>query len=107
MEISNLVKYEYFELVKKLNHTNKLKNQQTDIFFYIDSNNLNHLKLYVAISYSQRILICEKLQRSTWFGSGYSGFSNLEDFIAGLFEFYKPHENLTDYIKSHIFELVK
>lgn len=107
MELSNLVKHEYFDLVKKLNEANKLKNLQTDIFFYIDSSNLNHLKLYAAISYSQRILLCEKPRKSTWFGSGYSGFSNLENFIADLLEFFTPNENLTTYVKSHIFEFTE
>ncbi|MEK6629061.1 MAG: hypothetical protein AABY53_10585 [Bdellovibrionota bacterium] len=105
MESSPFVKQEYFKLVKKLNHSNKLKNQKTDLFFYIDLTNPSHLKLYAAISDSQKILLCKKSDGTVWTETGFSEYPNLEDFIAQLLQIDDKHKNLTEYFKSHIFKL--
>ncbi|MEK6627677.1 MAG: hypothetical protein AABY53_03550 [Bdellovibrionota bacterium] len=105
MESSLIIKYEYFELVKKLNQSNKLKNQETDLYFYIDSADADHLKLFAAISASQKILLCHKNHGSNWTESGFSKYPNLESHIAELLRKSNAWEDLTNYIKSHVFEL--
>ena len=105
MESSTLVKYEYFELVKKLNQANKLKNQETDIYFYIDSVNSNHVKLFVAVASSQKILLSEKINGGPWLEAGFSEYPNLEDCLTRLLRINDHHDNLTKYFKSHIFKL--
>jgi len=99
-----LIKQEYFELIKKLNQGNKLKNQETEVYFYIDSTEAQHLKLFAAISDGQKILLCERLDRDSWVDSGYSGYENLEDCIIKLLQTDGVQNNLTDQIKSHIFK---
>lgn len=105
MDSTTTIKHEYFELVKKLNQTNKLKNQDTDIRFYIDSVNPSHLKLFAAISDDQKILLCQKPKQSKWLASRYSQFPSLEIYIAQLLYYKEVQTDLTDYIKSHIFKL--
>ncbi len=105
MDASALIKHEYFELVIKLNQANKLKNQETDVYFYIDSTNPDHIRLFSAISNDQKILLCYKYKQSKWFESGYSPFQNLEIFIARLLRYKENMPDLTDFIKSHIFKL--
>ena len=105
MNSSPLIKQEYFELIIKLNQANKHKDQKTDIYFYIDSTKPDHLKLFAAISDSQKILLCHKLVKSKWKESRASHFENLEQFLAQLLRYGETHNNLTNYIRSHIFKL--
>lgn len=105
MESSLVIKLEYFELVKKFNQANKLKNQETDVYFYIDSTNPDYLKLFATISDFQKILLCYKINRSKWVESQFSEFPNLEIFIAQLLRYKKSTTDLTKQIKSHIFKL--
>lgn len=100
-----IIKHEYFELVKKLNHSNKYKNQETELYFFIDSSKVDHLKLFAAISKSQKILLCHKIKQSRWSESRYSQFQNLEEFIVELLHGRFDNGDLTKYIKSHIFKL--
>lgn len=105
MESSLIIKHEYFELIKKLNQSNKLKNQETDLYFYIDSGSPDHLKLFAAISESQKILLCEKVKPSVWESGGYSSYPNLEDYITQLLRINFFENDLTTLIVSHIFKL--
>ena len=105
MNSSPIIKHEYFELVKKLNQSNKFKNQETEVYFYIDSINLDHLKLFAAISNDQKIELCHKIKNLKWLASQYSLFLNLEIFIAHLLHKKAEQTDLTNYIKSHIFKL--
>ena len=99
------IKQEYFELIKKLNQSNKHKNQVTNVYFYIVSTNTNHLKLFAAISDSQKIMLCHKIGKSKWRESQFSQYPNLEEFIAYLLPDCSDRDNLTKYLKSHIFKL--
>lgn len=105
MNSSFIIKQEYFELVKKLNNSNKHKNQTTELYFFINSTNSNNLKLYAAISDTQKILLCEKLNSGHWLEAGFSEYPNLENYILHLLRTGDHHDNLTNYIKSHIFKL--
>lgn len=104
MQTSFVIKQEYFALIKKLNQSNKHKNQH---LFYIDSSHEDHLKLFAAIPGSQKILLCYKVKQSKWMESQFSQFSILEEFIAELLILYDGNKgvDLTKYIKSHIFKL--
>lgn len=57
------VKKEYFELVNKLNQSNKVKNQNTEVFFFIESDDSGIEKLFAAISEGQKILLLERLTK--------------------------------------------
>ncbi len=103
---STLIKQEYFKLIKKLNQCNKLKNQETEVYFYLDSTESESLKLFAAISDTQRILLCNKIGRESWDVAGFSGLVNLEDFIAHLLQTVSTQNDLTNQIKSHIFKLM-
>ncbi|MEK6628901.1 MAG: hypothetical protein AABY53_09765 [Bdellovibrionota bacterium] len=101
-----LIKKEYFELINRLNQSNKLKNQTTEIYFYIDEGDLSGAKLYAAISNVQKILLCEKDSAQLWSAVYFSDFTNLEDFIAAILNEHKKYSGtLTDFIKLHIFKL--
>lgn len=76
----------------------------TDVYFYIDSNS-NSLQLFAAISDFQKILLCEKRSTSLWMRSGFSEYETLEDYLARLLRIYNYQNELTNYIKSHIFKL--
>lgn len=105
MNSTVIIKQEYFELIKKLNQANKHENQVTEIYFYIDSSELNHLKLFAAISESQKILLCHKNYRSAWIEAGFSEYPYLENYIIQLLKTYDLQDNLTNHIKSHVFKL--
>ena len=104
--MSSSIKKEYFDLINKLNQSNKRKNQDTDVYFYIDEVDAESAKLFAAISDIQRILLCEKKYNlKSWAPLYLSGFSNLEDFLVTLLSEQKYETKLTDFIKSHIFKL--
>lgn len=104
MNSSLVIKQEYFELLKKLNQSNKHKNQVTDVYFYIDSTNLIHLKLYAAISEYQKLLLCEKIKVLPWAQANITDFVELEQFLCNLLNTIKINCDLTGLIKSHIFK---
>lgn len=102
--VSQSVKMEYFNLINKLNLSNKLKNQNTEIYFYVDETDFTVAKLFAAISKGQKILLIEKNSKGYWEPVYLSGFSNLEEFLVKLMNTQKQVGNLTDLIKSHIFK---
>lgn len=109
MESSQIIKYEYLELIKKLNQSNKLKNQKTDLYFYIDSTSTNCLKLFAAIAGSQKILLCEKIKTFPWAPANITDFAELEGFLSellnNLLNTVAVENDLTKLIKLHIFKL--
>lgn len=102
--MNSLIKKEYFDLLNKLNRSNKHKNQNTEIYFYIDEADLSTARLFAAISDTQKILLCERKFNDYWESAYLSGFFNLEDFLSVLLNEKKCATNLTDFIKSHIFK---
>ena len=100
-----LIKKEFFDLINKLNQSNKLKNQNIELYFYIGKSGLGVEKLFAAITCDQKILLGEKSQYGTWKPAYLSGFSNLEDCIADVLNVKKHESKLTDLIRSHIFKL--
>lgn len=105
MDSATTIKQEYFELIKKLNQSNKLKNQATAPYFYIDSSNLIHLKLFAAISDFQKILLCEKINALPWAPTNNTEFADLEEFLSALLNTTTIKGDLTTFIKSHVFKL--
>lgn len=103
--MNSLIKKEYFDLINKLNQSNKLKNQASDVYFYINKTDLFGEKFFAAISSNQKILLIEKNFNGSWRPANLSGFFELEDFLATLLNLPECEENLTDFIKSHIFKL--
>lgn len=104
MKTSLTIKQEYFKLVKKLNLTNINKNQVTNIYFYIDSVPGNHLKLFAAVSETQKILLNEKIGTKAWVQANTTSFIELEVFLSELLNKVKIENDLTSLIKSHIFK---
>lgn len=103
--MNSFIKKEYFELLKKLNRTNKQKNLNTDIYFYIDDSDSNFLILFAAISKDQKIILADKMFKKNWIPKYLSGFSDFEEFIVEILNTEKLNDNLTDQLKSHIFKL--
>lgn len=100
----NEIKSEYFELLKILNKSNKVKNEITKLSFYVDASNSQNLKLYAALSIDQKILLCEKKGRSKWRSTNTSQFSDLDKFIAKNADDYYLL-NFSEIILARIFEL--
>lgn len=59
--MNSFIKKEYFELLKKLNRTNKQENLNTDVYFYIDDSDPNLLILFAAISKDHKIILADKI----------------------------------------------
>lgn len=96
---------EYFELIKLLNSSNKIKDQKTEIYFFIQANEGTE-KLYAAISESQKIYLCYKPALNIWRPGNVSGYFELEKFICRSLSVQIPGDtNLTNFIKSHLFKL--
>ena len=100
----NEIKSEYFELLKLLNKSNKVKNEITKLSFYVDDSNSLHLKLYAALSEDQKILLCEKNKYDNWTPSNITQFSQLEEFMSENADDHKL-ANFTELILARIFEL--
>ncbi len=103
--MNSLIKKEYFDLINKLNQSNKRKNQTSDVYFYINTTDPIGEKLFAAISSNQKILLVEKNFNGSWRPLYLSGFFELEDFLATILNLPECETNLTDFIKSHIFKL--
>lgn len=99
----NQIKSEYLELLTLLNKSNKVKNETTQLIFFVDDTDKTHLKLFAAISNNQKILMCERKQ-SGWMSSAFTQFTQLENYLAGAAVDYKL-ENFTQSILAGIFEL--
>lgn len=96
---------EYFELIRQLNSANKLKDQKTDVYFFIKTEGIE-AKLCAAISESQKIYLCYRVKINVWFPGKISRYSNLEQFICTtLNREYEKDLDLTNFIKSHLFKL--
>ncbi len=72
------LKQNYFELVNRLNQSNRIKNQITEPQFFIIEN-----RLYLGLSLSQKLVICSCLNRC-WFASQITGLDLFEQEIARL-----------------------
>lgn len=77
----NEVKTEYFELLRRLNKSNKTSNEKTKLSFTIDDTNANYLKLYATLSTDQKILLCQKVKETNWRPAQFSGLDNLEKLL--------------------------
>lgn len=102
--MNSLIKKEYFDLINKLNKSNKHRNQNTEVYFYIDETDSETAKLFVAISNEQKILLAEKNYLGTWKAKELSGFFNLEEYLVTFLDRRKSEIDLTYFIKSHIFK---
>jgi hypothetical protein len=58
-ETNLYVKKEFRELVNLLNTGNKLQNEKTEVYFYIDDADPKELKLFAAIDRDQKLLLCQ------------------------------------------------
>ena len=69
------IKKDYFELVKSLNMSNKLKDQKTQLYFFVSQDKF----LYAAVSDDQKVLLGIKILR--WRQSNLMRFPHLEKFV--------------------------
>ena len=101
----NEVKTEYFELLRRLNKSNKAKNTTTKLDFMIDQNDELEPKLYATISKNQKILLCIK-EHYEWRPAKYSGLDHLEQFICNQLR-YALNANLTDFVLRNLFKHIE
>lgn len=95
----------YFALVRKLNSGNFAENESTKTIFFVKE--VYHERwLFIGLkSHSQRILLCRREKGNSWKEGEATEHEELELFIAKLLNKQKElPENLTNYIKSHLFE---
>lgn len=96
---------EYFELVKQLNSANKVKDQKTEVYFFVKMDE-KIPKLYAGISEAQKIYLCYKNEFSIWKQGKTSGYLALEKVLCKiLFIENISNTDLTKAIKSHLFKL--
>lgn len=62
-EINTNAKKEYRELVNLLNKGNKLQNEKTEAYFYIDRFNAEEPKLFAALNNGQKWLLCVNIKK--------------------------------------------
>ena len=93
------LKHCYFELVIRLNRSNKLKDQITEPEFFILENSL-----YLGLSSSQKLLICICHNRR-WIASQITGFDLFEKEITQFMNnFENDQNNLDIQIKKLLFK---
>lgn len=103
METNSLIKNEYRAMINKLNLSNRQRNERTQEYFFIDSAD-SELKLFSAVSQSQKLLLCVANKRKMWFAAN-DEFQDLAKFLAWTMRHYNGQDDLTHFIKSHVFKL--
>lgn len=110
MDQNTLLKREYFELCRKLNKSNLIKNQKTDVLFFIEQEN-NKLILYSTTNQAYRIQLVSRNVKYKWEPSGFSGLFILEEHISSFANNNNlektNRDELTKRIKSFIFQNLK
>ena len=101
----NEVKTEYFELLRRLNKSNKAKNTTTKLDFIIDQNDEQGSKLCASISKNQKILLCIK-DGHEWNPAKFSGLDHLEQFISNQLKYVRD-VNITDLILRNLFKHIE
>lgn len=99
--MNELIKQDYFKLIRDLNKSNKTENESTDIYFIIDES-----KLFAALSNEQKILLCIK-SSSRWLQSKDGYYPELETHVAKFLNKNKNVTNLTDDLKLSIFQVTE
>ncbi len=80
-----IIQKEYFELVVKLNRSNKLKNEKSNLRFKIiepEAEQDSHL--YAVLSGDKKIAISIKKLTTFWKTTGFSGQYELEKFVTQI-----------------------
>ena len=98
--MNETIKQDYFKLIRDLNKSNKTKDTSTNIFFYIERDNL-----YAALSKDQKILLCE-FTENEWRPSGNYFYSELEEHITDYLNKNPVIIDLTAEIKLSIFQVL-
>lgn len=91
-------------MLKKLNEPNRKTNERTEVYFFVDSSNPRHLKLFSAIDKDQKLLLCEMTYAIWWDVKNFT-YPNLCEFICAILKTKTEDEDLTEFIKSRIFKL--
>lgn len=93
------LKNEYFELVNRLNRSNKLKDQITEPQFFVIEK-----QLYLGLNSLQKLAICYCL-KERWIASEITGFDDFEQEIVQFMNNSKNDQNNLDtQIKKLLFK---
>ncbi len=80
-----IIQNEYFELVVKLNRSNKLRNEKSSLSFKIIESKVEQDKhLYAVLAGGHKIALSKKRLTNFWIGTGFSGHFELEKFLTKL-----------------------
>ncbi len=101
----NKVKIEYFELIRRLNKSNKTSNEETTLSLTIDNTNANYLKLYAILSTDQKILLCQKTNETNWRPAHFSGLDQLEKFVCSQLNYITENSDI-DLILRNLFKQI-
>ena len=95
------IKQDYFKLLRDLNKSNKIKNENTELYFIIEDN-----KLFAALSKDQKLLLCNRKGKE-WWPSNHNLYADLEEHIADFLNKTSGITDLTSELKLSIFQIVK
>ncbi len=93
------IKKDYFELAKSLNMSNKVKDQKTQLYFFVSQDKF----LYAAVSVDQKVLLGIKILR--WRQSNLMRFPHLEKFVCDFLNQSSVTTDLTLKILTAMFKL--
>lgn len=95
------IKQDYFKLLRDLNKSNKTKNENTELYFTIEDN-----ELFAALSKDQKLLLCTK-KGSRWWPSNHRSYPDLEEHLSNFLNKGLNIINLTTELKLSIFQMLK
>lgn len=87
-----IIKKEFRELVNHLNTGNKLRNEKTEVYFYIDRTSDKHWSFFATIGGKQKILLCYRSNRK-WLTFEYTAFPAFSEFCLKII---KQDETLSE-----------
>ena len=93
------LKQSYFALVNRLNHSNKIKDEITEPYFFI----INE-QLYLGLNSSQKLVICY-CPKGRWIASEITGFDDFEqEIVVFMNNPRNDQNNLDTQIKKLLFK---
>ncbi len=97
--MNEIIKQDYFKLIRDLNKSNRVENKSTKLIFVIEDN-----KFYAKLSKDQKVLLCES-RKKQWLTSNYSLYPMLADYIADFLNENQITADLTKMIRLSIFQM--
>lgn len=77
-----IIQKEYFELIIKLNKSNKIKNEKTKLGFQVIRSEAEQVAyLHAVLTVGGRVCLGLQKINKSWAQTGYSGFNDFEEYV--------------------------